>query len=742
MSSAIGHPVARRDGRAKVTGAACYSADVPLPGTLHGAILRSPLPYARIVRVDTRAARQAPGVHAVLTGRDLPPTLAGRSLSDVPPLCRDVVRYVGDRVAALAAESRDAAEAALRLIEVEYESLEPIFNPEAAIAPEAAVLHPEFLAYRGAPKEPFDLPNVCSREVLTHGDVEDGFRQSDLVLEHTYTTPGQHQGYLEPHSCLVDWPAEGPVHVWASNKAPFLLRDELARVLELSAEQVVVEPTYVGGDFGGKGSAMDIPVCAFLSRASGRPVRMVLSSLEEMTAANPRHAARIKVRSGLKRDGTLVARSVRVVFDGGAYAGYKPIPGVNLAGRFWSVGPYRIPHARFESLVVYTNNPPAGHMRAPGEAQLIFATEVDIDRLAEAVGLDPLRFRELNAVDADEPGPLGEPWRAVRLKACLASVRQRSGWDQPRPPGVGRGVALSHCGGGMGASSAVVEVGTDGRATLRTGVNDQGSGAHTVLCQIVAHELQLPLEQVDLVVGGTDSAPFDSGSSASRVTYVAGTAVQQAAAEVSRTLAGLAAELLGCPEDQVERRDGAFLDPSRPTARVSFAGLCARAISPRQSVRGEARFADYALADTPSFAALVAEVEVDPETGAVQVRRLTGAYDVGTVLNPTGSLGQIEGGLIQGLGFALMEEIRRAEGRVETVSLSDYKLPTALDLPEHACELIIDAAGVGPYGAKPIGELTNPLPPPAVANAVYDAVGARVCTVPLTAERIRAARGR
>jgi xanthine dehydrogenase molybdenum-binding subunit len=395
-----------------------------------------------------------------------------------------------------------------------------------------------------------------------------------------------------------------------------------------------------------------------------------------------------------------------------------------------------VPHARFESLVVYTNNPPAGHKRAPGEAQVIFATEVDMDRLAEAVGMDPLAFRLLNAADDATGGPLGEAWRSVRLKACLEAVRARSDWDTPCAPGVGRGVAVSHCAGGMGASSATVEVDFEGRVTLLTGVNDQGSGAHTLLCQVVAHELQVPLADVRLLVGGTDQAPFDSGSSASRVTYVAGTATQQAAAEARGALTGLAAEMLGCAEADVRFEGGAFCFEAQ---RLPLRSLAQRAIPPGRPVRGEARFADYSLSDAPSFAALVAEVQVDAESGAVSVQRLTGAYDVGTVLNPPGALGQIEGGLVQGLGFATMEEVRRTNGQVETVSLADYKLPTTRDVPPHAYDLLTDAPGTGPYGAKAVGELTNPLPPPAVANAVYAAVGARVCSLPVTAERVRAA---
>jgi CO/xanthine dehydrogenase Mo-binding subunit len=429
-----------------------------------------------------------------------------------------------------------------------------------------------------------------------------------------------------------------------------------------------------------------------------------------------------------------MARDVRLLFDGGAYAGYKPIPGVNLAAHFWSAGPYVTPQVRFESMVAYTNHVPAGHMRAPGIAQLVFAEEVDMDLLAHATGQDPLTFRERHALRDGQTGPLGEEWSAVRLAECLQQVRRDAGWDAPKALNVGRGVAVSHCAGGMGASSAVVEVGSDARVTLRTGVNDQGSGSHTVLLQIVAHELGLPVDRVDLAVGGTDCAPFDSGSSASRVTYVGGLAAQRAAVEARRRLIELAAEYLGCPPDQIHPAHETF---DAPDSSVSFTQLAAWGIAADAPLVANGAFQDFSLADTPSFAAVVAEVEVDRETGKISLRKVTCAYDVGTVLNTVGMRGQLEGGLIQGLGFAVMEDLRLGDGgQVETVNLGEYKLPTFADIPRQSAVLITDAPGTGPFGAKSVGELTTPLLPAAISNAVFDAVGVRILDLPVTAEKV------
>jgi CO/xanthine dehydrogenase Mo-binding subunit len=331
----------RVEGSEKVTGQARYSADGRLPGTLWGAVLRSPLAHGRVVRVAAARARGLPGVQAVLTGQDLGGRRYGRSIADVPVLAQDRVRYVGDPVVAAAAADRDTAEEALTLIDVEYAELTAVFDPREAMQPGAPILHPAYASYHGANRDLPDVPNVCSYVLKSKGDVEQGFREADLVLEHTYSTPMQHQGYIEPHSCLVSAQPDGRLRVWASNKAPFVVRDLLARDLDLPTEQVVLEPTLVGGDFGGKGSPMQMPIAYYLSRATGRPVRLGMSGAEEFLAANPRHASWITIRSGLRRDGTLVARHVKLVFASGAYAGFKPIPGAVLAADHHAAGVYK-----------------------------------------------------------------------------------------------------------------------------------------------------------------------------------------------------------------------------------------------------------------------------------------------------------------------------------------------------------------------------------------------------------------
>jgi len=734
--AAIGVPVGRLDGRDKVTGQARYSADVQLPGTLWGAVLRSPLPHARLVRIDTARARALPGVHAVLTGADLGGRLYGRSIADVPILAHERVRFVGEPVAAVAAVDRDTAEEALLLVEVEYEELPAVFDPIAAMQPDAPILHPAYRSYHGANLDLPDVPNLCSYVLKTRGDVEQGFREADLVLEHSYRTPMQHQGYIEPHSCLVSVEADGAMRVWASNKAPFTVQALLARDLALPPEQVVLEPTFVGGDFGGKGSPMQIPLGYFLSRATERPVRLIMGGAEELRAANPRHASWITIRSGLRRDGTFVARHVKIVFASGAYAGFKPIPRAVLEAENYAAGVYRIPHTRVEYQMVYTNHVPCGHMRSPGGPQAVFAGEVDIDRLAAAVGLDPLEFRLRNGVEEGEVGPLGETWTAVRLKECLRAVRDAANWDQPKPPHVGRGVAVCQSGAGYGGSSARVQVFPDGTAALQTGVNDHGSGAHTVLVQVVAQELQLPLERVRLVVGSTESGPWDSGSSASRVTYVAGQSTLRAAREAREKLAAVAAEYLGCSERQVELVAGAFRDREQPSARMAFADAAVRACRGGEPVSGYSRFENWDRPSGTSFVAQVAEVEVDPETGQVHLRRVVAASDVGTILNPIGVTGQLEGALVMGLGAATMEELPLVDGQVAAAGLHEYKLPTAKDLPSLTSVLITDGQGPGPYGAKGVGELGHLTLPPAIANAVSDATGIQLAELPVTAERV------
>ncbi|HEX6511983.1 MAG TPA: molybdopterin cofactor-binding domain-containing protein, partial [Chloroflexota bacterium] len=483
---------------------------------------------------------------------------------------------------------------------------------------------------------------------------------------------------------------------------------------------------------------MNIPLTYFLSRASGRPVRVIMDSVAELTAANPRHPAWITIKTGVKHDGTLVARQVKVVFASGAYAGFKPISGARLVPALrHTAGVYRAPHFKYEVLTVYTNTVPCGHMRAPGGPQVAFACETDLDRIAEAIGLDPLAFRLRNAVDEGETTPLGFTWKSVRLRECLDEAKRVSDWGSPKPAYVGRGVAACEEPAGGGGSESLVQVHRDGTASVVTAVNDQGSGAHTILVQIAASELQLPIDRVRLEFVGTEREIWDRGSSAQSVTRMAGQATLQAAAEVRAKLAATAAEyFLGCPESQVQLVDGAFRDPDQPGLVASFDAVAARACRDGQPVSGTHRYMDWEPTDATSFIAQVAEVEVDPETGQVRVRKVVSVSDVGTVLNPIGVTGQIEGAMVQGLGMAVMEELRQVQGRIETVGLHDYKMPVMPDVPQHLSVLITSGAGDGPYGAKAVAELALLPLPAAIANAVYDAVGVRMTDLPVTAEKV------
>jgi len=750
--STIGQPVGRVDGPAKVTGRAKYAADFPVPGTLATAVLRSPHPHARIVHVDASRARAVPGVRAVLIGQDLEGRLYGRAIADMPILAFDRVRHIGEPVAAAAAETREAAEEALRLIDIEYEPLPAVFDPFAAMQQGAPILHPRFRDYRrlgttagwvggslGAAQP--EIPNLVSNELVTNGNVEAGFGEADLVLEHTYTTARQHQGYIEPNSCIVQAEPDGTLRIWASNKTPFTARQVLALDLEMPEQAIVFEHTYVGGDFGGKGFPLQIPLGRCLSQATGRPVRLLLGAVEEMIAADPSHASWITVRSGLKRDGTLTARQVKVVFDSGGYAGIKPVAGGILsAALFQSFGVYRIPHFSFEARMVYTNNLPCGFMRLPGGAQVAYACEADMDRLAEAVGLEPLEFRLRNGLRDGEPNAIGEQWTGIRLEECLRTVDRAAGLREPRPAGVGRGLSVAQEASGGGISESTVEVHPDGTTILITSVSDQGSGAYTILSQIVAHELQLPLERVKLDLRGTANGPWDRGSSAQSVTRIAGNATVQAAGQVRDKLATVAAEYLGCRESQVRLEDARFFDPDQPGRSLTFDEIAQRACRGGQPVSASSRYEVASKSHETSFVAQVAEVEVDRDTGQVYVHRLICVADVGTVLNPIGLTGQIEGGAIMALGMATMEELKvDATGRVETAGLNDYKLPTVVDIPKIETILITGADGPGPYGAKAVGELGVVGVPAAIVNAIHDATGIRITDLPVTAEKVRAA---
>ena len=754
---AIGQSVVRGEGPDKVTGKSIYAADVSLPGMLWGKVLRSPFPHARIVRIDTTDARALPGVHAVITAADLPDSLVGRRLRDMPVLARGVVRFVGEKVAAVAAETEEAAEEALLLIDVEYEELPAVFDAHEAMEPDAPTLHPGKSGYEGLPQPESDVNNVFAHITWGQGDVDEGFAEADMVFEHSFNAQLMHQAYIEPHACVVSAEDSGQVHVWVNNKDPYALREQLAAVWDLDEERIVLHPCSIGGDFGGKGSFMDVPLCYYLTLHTGRPVKMVMDYIQELMAANPRHPATMTIRSGVKRDGTLVARQARVVFDSGGYGAFKPT--VYLRGADHLCGVYRIPHARIDSYMVYTNNVPKGHMRSPAKPQVVFAVEAHTDLIARELGMDPYQFRQMNLLREGDASPVGHVWQDIRAGETLSRAAEAVGWEtarphpDPLPEGegtiggevlAGRGLAITDLSQGVGRFAAKISMNSSGRPTLHMAFWDTGTGSHTVLRQMVAQELSVPVDEVDIELLDTSEMPFSSGSGGTRVTYTAGQAVVGAARELKRKLIREAAPLLDSPEEDVTLQSGRVVvgpSPMRPAyyRTINIGEVVAH-------VGDGTIMAEYEFASEPpdmtSFCAQAAEVEVDPETGAVAVKRLVSAHDVGAILNPLMHQGQVEGGVIQGLGYALMEELHTEDGHISNVSFGDYKIPTSADIPELVTVLVEGNNGPAPYRSKGIGESANIPVAAAIANAVADAIGTPVPSLPLTAEKVlRALRG-
>lgn len=727
----VGVPTPRVEGVGKVTGEAVYAVDVTLPDMLWGRVLRSPIPYGRIRRIDTSRAEQAPGVRAVVTGEDVAGLKIGRRLCDMPILAEDVVRFVGEKVAAVAADTEEAAERALELIEVEYEDMEPLLDPLEAVKPSAPLLHPDVVNYDGL-MAPLEEPtNTFVYLSWGKGDIEKGFAESDVIVENTFYTQPQHQGYIEPHSCVVDVKEAGNAEIWACSKTPFALRQQIAKALEVPFESLMVHPCYIGGDFGGKGDFMDVAVAYVLSRKSGRPVKMVMDYDEELMAGNPRHACTIKVRTGVKRDGRIMAHHLDFIFDSGAYGAFKPIG--FLFGAQEAGGPYNMPHHLSEERVVYTNKIPCGHMRAPGDPQGFFATESQMDAVAGALGMDPVEFRRINLMHDGDESPTGHVMHHIKAEETLDLALKESGYRAPKGPTTGRGVAVAQWLPLGGECYAFVTIGTDGAVTVSCAAMDQGSGTYTVLRQLVAQELQVPLESVNLVTLDSTQVEKDQGLGGSRGTRIYGNAAWFAVTAVKEELLRVAAEAMATDASRLALAEGGVtqLDAER---RMTYAEI-ARAKG--AEIRGEGYYNDTTMGPEASMCAQVVEVDVDPETGQVRLDKVTVAINTGTVINPLLHQGQIDGGIVMAAGYALMEEVQFDDGKVTTANLGDYKIPTIRDVPELRTALIRSDTGSGPYNSMSIGE--TPVIPfaAAVANAVADATGARIHSLPVTAEKVQ-----
>ncbi len=738
-ASVIGQRAPRVEGVEKVTGATPYSANVLLPGTVWGKALRSPHAYARIKRIDASKARAVPGVLAVITAKDIDNVLTGRALYDHRILAEDMVRFVGEKVAAVAAEEKDVAEAALDLIEVEYVVLEPLLDPLQAMSDSAPLLHPDYHSYKGRPQVPEHLKNVQSYGCIERGDLAAGFAEADEIVEGTYITPMTHQAYIETHAAVVSIDGDGRVHIWAPQKNPFRLRTMMAEALGLPEEQVVYEFTRMGGDYGNKGALMDAPLCYYLAKACGRPVRMVMTMTEEFLALSPRHPGYMQLRTGVKRDGVITAHEARLVFDGGAYAAYKPVPAVDIGGWRKAGGCYRIPNSRIESILVYTNHQPGGFMRAPADSQVIFALESHVDEIAHHLGMDPLAFRHHNLLRQGDANAIGEVWRDIRAREVLDAAVVGSNYGKPRPrPNVGRGVAITHRHIGGGDGEAILRFLANGSITLMTGTPDAGMGAHTMQQQVAAAILTVPLEQITVEFGNSDVIPLDPGIGAGRTTHVSGRAVQATAEKAVEELRGWAAELRGWPENEIVLEDGMFNLRDAGDQPVSIDQAAAEAIRRKGEpleIRGSY---SGGWAEESCFNAQVAEVEVDPETGQVTLLHLSAACDPGTIINPVTAEGQMEGAIIQGLGLAFTEEmlLDDTDGRVVNPNFSEYKIPTLPDIPPLRVQYLEDAPGPLPFGGRALAEHGHIPTGPAIANAIRDAVGVRITSMPFSAEKV------
>jgi CO/xanthine dehydrogenase Mo-binding subunit len=729
----VGNPTPRIEGELKVNGQAKYAVDVVLPGMLWGKLLRSPIASGKITRINTSKALALSGVRTIVTGEDCAGLKIGRRLYDMPILADGEVRFIGEKVAAVAADTEEIAEEALNLIEVEYEETEPILDPAEALKPGAKIIHPEVMSYKGLPKPLKEPTNDFVYITWGKGDIETGFRQADVIVENTFTTPVVHHSYIEPHSCVVTAAADGSAEFWSCSKVPYGVRDQVANALQIAPEILTFNPVYIGGDYGGKGDFMDLAVVYLLSKKARRPVKLVMDYEEEFTAGNPRHASIIHVKTGVKKDGTLVAQHLNFIFDSGAYGAFKPNAFLN--GPHLSAGPYNIPHVFIEEHMVYTNKIPCGHMRSPGDPQGFFANESQMDLVAKKLGMDPIKFRQKNFMHDGDIDPTGEEISYIKTDETLKKALEDSGYQKPKPKNVGRGVALVQWTPAGGVGTVAIKLDEKGIATISSAMLDQGGGTYTILAEIVAEELRMPLSQIKVQLLNTAQGTKDTGVGGSRATRVYGNAGYEAALKAVEAIKQAAAGQMGVPAGEITLAKGAVLHP-RMERRLSYGELVKAKGAP---ITAEGTFNDTSKIHAASMCVQVAEVEVDPDTGQVELKKFTSTHNTGTVLNPLMHQGQIEGGTMTGIGYALMEQVIINDGKVGTTHFGEYKIPTVKDVPPFRSSVTEQPKGAGPYNSMPIGETANIPTAAAIANAVEDACGVRIMNLPITAEKVYAA---
>ena len=740
MTQGIGGRAVRLDAWDKVTGRAQYPADLRFENALVAGVLRSPHPHAIVRRIDLAPALAVPGVVAAVCGSDVPGTNRyGLIVLDQPVLARpgDRVRYVGDAVAAVAAETRAALDAALASIQVDYEILPGVFDVFEARAPGAPRLHAE---------RPGNILHRCR---LERGNVRDGWDRSDVIVEGTYDTPFVDHAYLQPEAGVAQVGQDGRVSVWVATQSPYTDRHEIACALGLSDEAVRVIQTTTGGAFGGREDISVQIVLALVALKTGRPVRWVYSRAESLTASTKRHPFHMRYRTGATRDGRLTAMDIELVSNAGAYASTSASvleTAVTLA-----TGCYEVPNVSIEAEAVYTNCPPAAAMRGFGANQPAFASEMQMNKLAERLSMDPVELRRRNLYRNGSLMHTGQVLEAgVGVRRCLEAVVTKASelgtWPPVMPEtgarprasdatgraapsgskrrGVGVACGFKNVGFNLGfddRSEAIVEAYPD-HALVKVGASEVGQGSTTVLAQLAATVLELPLEAIHMVVSDTDRVPDGGSSSASRQTYVSGRAVLQAASEAAHRLAALGA------------------NPPRDVLPVVARVTChAPSTFPMEPGTGQSQRPNFSY----GYGAQVVEVEVDIETGAVHVLRVVAAHDVGRAINLSAVEGQIEGGLVMAQGYSLMEEYQLERGIPRSTSLATFLIPTSVDAPAEIVPLVVEEPDPeGPLGAKGVGEMTMLPTPGAIAAAIHDATGVWVDRLPITPERLLRAMGR
>ena len=741
VEKSLGKNVPRADAPEKVKGEPVYCGDLSLPNMLHGGVLRSRYPHARIVSVDTAAARALPGVAAVAVGSDVPGLNILGDHGDQPVLCVDKVRFIGDAVAAVAAETAEIAAQALELITVEYEELPAVYDPVEAMKAEAPRVHE-------------GQDNLVRQFKVRKGDAESAFGACDVVVENIYETPIVEHAYLETEAAVALKNPDGKMTVWASTQFALLCRNHVSVMLGVPPEQVRVINMNPGGGFGGKGHEFDCACrAALLAYLTGRPVKLVYDRPESIISSSKRHAVRIEYKTGASRDGRIQAVQARVYMNKGAYGSVAIEPGMPIVTRTGAHagGPYDIPNVSVDVYSVYTNLPFGGAMRGFGVPQAAFAHESQIDMLAERLGMDPVELRLLNGVEVGSMTVMNKvAATSVGLKTSIRQAAERAGWKQFRANKPSGGKILR--GMGMGAffyltgiaawptwANCTFELDSSGQIVVRTGIVDMGQGARTVLAQIAADAIGIPVEYVVCSAhGDTDTEPDSQLTAASRGTIVAGNAIIQGAPGVRQALLSMAADCLDMPVDRVEQFEDGFGERGGSRA-VSVKDLLAYCYKCGRRMLGHGWWCidkhDESLIPC-SYGAQIVEVAVNTETGEVKLERVVHAQDVGRALNPDIVEAQIQGSIVMALGHSLSEELVVNDGRVANASLANYLLPTAGDIPPIETIIVEEPDARGPFGAKGVAEPATAPTAAAIANAIFDATGIRITELPITAERV------